>query len=136
VADEPTCGQGLAEHSALPAKLGELIDAVAENLEVHLAALDPTDEATEPERAAYVELTRQHRDLAARLRTIGREMAGYRDLPMGRHDPSAMASPRVFAAFEAFVQREEELLALFHYRLAEDRQMLAAMSRPSEPIAP
>jgi hypothetical protein len=28
MAIQPTCGQGLAEHATLPARLGELIDAV------------------------------------------------------------------------------------------------------------
>jgi hypothetical protein len=37
--NQPTCGQGLAEHSALPAKLGELTAAVAANLEQELLAL-------------------------------------------------------------------------------------------------
>ena len=42
--EHPTCGQGLAEHSALPAKLGELAAAMAENLEAHQDLLDVTDE--------------------------------------------------------------------------------------------
>jgi hypothetical protein len=32
MASQPTCGKGLAEHSVLPAKLGEWTAAVAENL--------------------------------------------------------------------------------------------------------
>jgi hypothetical protein len=35
---QPTGGRGLAEHSALPAKLGEWTAAVAENLERHTEA--------------------------------------------------------------------------------------------------
>jgi hypothetical protein len=31
MADQRTCGQGVAENSALPAKLGEMIGALAEN---------------------------------------------------------------------------------------------------------
>ena len=38
--NEPTCGQGLAEHSVLPAKVGELIASLAEILEFHTKALD------------------------------------------------------------------------------------------------
>ena len=38
--DEPTCGKGLAEHSALPAKIGAVIGAIGEVLEFHMTALD------------------------------------------------------------------------------------------------
>lgn len=40
--DQATCGQGLAQHATLPAKLADAFAAVADNLEIHLAALDPT----------------------------------------------------------------------------------------------
>src|SRR6202165_1864489 len=53
MSEQPTCGKGLAEHSAFPARFGDLLAAMAENLEVHLSTLDPTDEATEAERHAY-----------------------------------------------------------------------------------
>ena len=61
MADEPTCGKGLAEHSALPAKLAELIGSVADNLEIHMKALDPSDANAIKERDAYESLTRQKR---------------------------------------------------------------------------
>jgi hypothetical protein len=40
--DRPTCGEGLAANSILPAKLAELMAAQAEVLERHTRALDPT----------------------------------------------------------------------------------------------
>lgn len=55
-------------------------------------------------------------------------MAGYRDLPMGRHDGEAMARPQVRAAFGRFVTREQELLALLRERVEKDGKMLATMS--------
>ncbi|MGH8310602.1 MAG: hypothetical protein ACRETX_12525, partial [Steroidobacteraceae bacterium] len=63
--EQRTCGQGLAEHAALPAKLAELTDAVAETLERHQEALDLSDESSRREHAAYVELAQQHRSTAA-----------------------------------------------------------------------
>jgi hypothetical protein len=126
-ADQPTCGQGLAEHSRLPTKLGELTAAVAENLEAHLRTLDLTDENAKREYGAYVKLAAEHRELAARLRATGAEMAGYHDLPMGRHDPEAMSSPRVVEAFERFAKVEEELLALLRDRVEQNRTMLATI---------
>jgi hypothetical protein len=125
--DEPTCGKGLAEHSVLPAKLGELTASVAEVLEVHTNALDLSDENSRKERDAYLELAKQHRETAARLQATARQMAGYRDLPMGRHDPEMMSGPEPLAAFEKLVRIEQELLTMLQKRLEQDRQMLVEM---------
>ena len=122
-----TCGRGLADHSALPLKLAELTDAVRLVLELHTNALDVSDPASKGELDAYRRLVKQHGDAAAQLRATAAEMAGYRDMPMGRHDPQAMAAPAARDAFETFVTREEELAALLEARLTNDRHMLTAM---------
>jgi hypothetical protein len=54
--DEPTCGKGLAENASLPAKIRELIDALAENLDLHLTALDLRDENSKKEDDVYRKL--------------------------------------------------------------------------------
>jgi hypothetical protein len=122
-----TCGQGLAENSILPAKLGELTASVAEILELHTRALDLADENSRSEYTAYRELAKKHRNLAAQLQEIARQMAGYRDLPMGRHDPTAMSAPEAVEAFKTFVGLEQDLSALVETRLEQDRQMVAEM---------
>src|SRR6266508_4474490 len=99
MADQPTCGQGLAQNSPLRTKLGELVGSTSGVLEIHMAALDPGDEDTGLERRAYQRLAQEHREIGARLLVLGEEMAGYRDLPMGRHDPRVMASPPAVEAF-------------------------------------
>lgn len=125
--NQPTCGKGLAEHSVLPAKLGELTAAMAKNLEVHVKALDLTDENSRKEHDAYVELAREHRSIAGQLQATARQMAAYRDLPMGRHDEKAMSAPEVAKAFEKFVRIEHELLSLLQKRIEQDRRMLTEM---------
>jgi hypothetical protein len=127
-----TCGQGLAENSVLPAKLGELTASVAEILEVHMKALDLTDESSRKEYDAYLGLVEEHRRTASALQATARRMAGYRDLPMGRHDPEAMSSPEALEAFEKFVKLEQELLALLQKRLEGDRKMLGEMREQVE----
>lgn len=117
----------MAEHSALPATLAELTGAVGAILELHMKALDLTDQNSRQEFDAYRDLVNKHRDLAAQLHTTATEMAGYRDLPMGRHDPRAMASPAAVDAFEAFVKLEHELATLLEKRLKADRQLLIQM---------
>ncbi|HJR66261.1 MAG TPA: hypothetical protein VJ802_07505 [Gemmatimonadaceae bacterium] len=122
-----TCGRGLAEHSPLPIKLAELTDSVRAILELHMRALDLTDPASTKEFEAYRRLANEHRDAAAHLHAIGTEMAGYRDLPMGRHDLTALTTPANTAAFETFVNIQREVVALLENRLGQDAKMLAAM---------
>jgi hypothetical protein len=127
MADDPTCGQGLAEHSVLPAKLAELTASLSENLEVHMKALDRTDEIAEREHGVYLKLVQEHRKIAALLQATAEEMAASRDLPMGRHDAKAMSSPAVVEAFERFVEVERELVGLLEERVREDAKLLAEM---------
>jgi hypothetical protein len=125
--DQQTCGKGLAENSVLPAKLGEVIAAMAENLEAHMRALDLTDVNSKQEYEAYKDLVREEREIAAKLAATAQEMDRYRDLPMGRHDKEAMTHPRVREAFENFVQNKQELLALLEQTAERDDKLLEVM---------
>jgi hypothetical protein len=127
VEQQPTCGKGLAAHALLPQKLGELTDAVAEILALHMEVLDLTDENSRIEHAAYSELAARHQSIASDLSATAMQMADCRDLPMGSHDEGALADPRNLAAFERFVRLEQELVALLQDRLADDRKMLSEM---------
>jgi hypothetical protein len=131
VEEQPTCGKGLAAHAALPQKLGELTDSVAEILELHMETLDVADENARIEHAAYSELVNGHRRIASELLATAEEMVGRRDMPMGRHDESALADPRHLAAFARFVGLEQELVSLLQDRLSEDRKMLGEMGDAS-----
>jgi hypothetical protein len=125
--NDQTCGKGLAEQSALPGKLGDLTESVAGILEIHMGVLDLQDDNSLKEYETYRELAGDHRSIATELRETARRMAGYRDLPMGRHDTSVMSSPRAVEAFEKFVKLEQELMALLQERLEADRKMLSEM---------
>jgi hypothetical protein len=125
--EQQTCGRGLAEHSALPARLAEVTEAMAGNLQVHLQALELDDEPARQEHAVYLRLAEEQRQAAGRLRAVASEMAAARDLPMGRHDAGTMASPEVGDAFQRFVKAKQELLALLQGMVEQDRRMLAEM---------
>jgi hypothetical protein len=126
--DQQTCGKGLAEHSVLTASLGELVACTARVLEVHMKALDLTDENSKREYEAYRELASAHRRIAIELADTAHRMAGYRELPMGRHDMAAMMSPAPRHAFAGFVRHEESLAALLQTRLVADHAMLEMMA--------
>jgi hypothetical protein len=125
--DQPTCGRGLADNAPLPAKLGELTAAMGRVLEAHLPSLDLTDDRSQKESDVYQDLAKDLRRAALRLDTIAGQMSGSRDLPMGRHDEAAVASPAVLNSFQRFVQLEQELLMLLQRRLDQDQHMLTAM---------
>ena len=105
--------------------------AVATVLELHTKALDQGEANSRRELEAYKSLIKKHREIAAQLQATGKEMAGYRDLPMGRHNSKAMAAPENVRAFEMFVTVEEKLIALLQRRLESDRAMLQQMGRSS-----
>ena len=125
--DQKTCGQGLAESSVLPAKVADMIESMATVLETHMEALDLTDDDSRLEHEAYRELAKEHRKIAGDLQATSRRMAGYRDLPMGRHDPSNIAGAKAREAFDRFVAHEEELLGLLRTRLEADWALLKEM---------
>ena len=129
--EEQTCGQGLAEHSVLPAQLAEVTEAMADNLQAHMQTLELDDPAARQEHAVYLRLAEEQRQAAGRLRAIAGEMAAARDLPMGRHDPQALSSPEVADAFRHFVKAKQELLATLQGMAEQDERLLAAMEGPA-----
>ena len=125
--EQQTCGRGLAEHAVLPAQLAEVVEAMADNLQVQALELD--DEPAREEHAVYLRLTEEQRQAAGRLRAIAGEMAAARDLPMGRHDTQTMTSPEVGDAFARFVKAKQELLARVRRIVEQDQRLLAEMER-------
>ena len=126
--EEPTCGQGVAEHAPLPRLVGALMDAVADNLDAHLPGLVADDPDTQHEKRVYEQLAAQHRDVATRLCALGDEMAGCRDLPMGAHDFGALSSQPVTEALARMIRAETDLLALLTQQLEQHRVILNGMS--------
>jgi len=125
--DQPTCGKGLAENSVLPAQVGKLIAAMAENLEAHMKALDLTDKNSAAEFAAYDKLVKELKQAALELHVSANQMAGYRDLPMGKHTEKEMMHPRVRDTFERFLSEKRELLSLLQETAERDQTILDAM---------
>jgi hypothetical protein len=101
---------------------------MAENLDAHQDALDVTDQNSRKELQAYVKLTEEFRCIASQLTATAGHMAGYRDLPMGRHDPRAMASPKVVEAFKKLVRVEQDLLTVVAKLVERHQTILGAAS--------
>lgn len=131
MSEDYTCGHGIAEHATLHARLGSLLETVGLNLELHLGSLDPADEASRPEHAAYTALVGQHRELSGRLRSLAERMESYRDLPMANHDPGVLGSPQVMDAFKALLQEQEQLVELLRGWIDRDRALLEDVQDPA-----
>lgn len=127
--EESTCGQGLAQTAAVPQLIGDLMNAIADNLVAHLPMLVAEDEATQQERRVYEHLARRHRDAAAMLQAIATEMAKQQDMRPGQHDLEAMSWVDVVDALESMVGAEAQLVERLEQHLAEHRAMVDAMDR-------
>lgn len=123
MADQQTCGRGLAEHSAIPAKTSELMDRLGAMLEAHMTALELSDENARKEHDAYSALAGEFRDLSRRLRETATHMASYRDLPMGAHDMRVMSSSMMREAFEGYIRGAEAVVTLLQRSLERDRAL-------------
>jgi hypothetical protein len=121
------CGEGLAEHSLVPAKIAELLASLAENLEAHVPAIDLYDRNGRLERDAYEVLVAEYRAIASRLQAVAQQMAEYRDLPVARHLEAAMSAPEILYAFRRYVKLEREVVELLQGTLTRDQQMLDQM---------
>jgi hypothetical protein len=133
MAEDWTCGKGLAANAWLPAKLGDVSAAMAEMLDIHTTALDLTDENSAREREAYFSLVGTYRAVAAQLHALAEEMIGYRDLPMGRHEMAVMTDPKMAETFAELVRAKEDLLTTLQQRIDEDKSMLAEMRAAGGP---
>ena len=125
--DDWTCGKGLAASAVLPERLGAVMAAMAEVLQIHMEALDPEDDASRREHEAYRRGSQQLGQGASQRDALAREMAAYRDLPMGRHDMEVMNRPIVRESLAAFVGRKQELLTLLQETEESEREMLDQM---------
>ena len=129
MADDPTCGEGLAANSVVPATIADVIKALSAVLAAHLRTLDVEDANSRREHAAYSELANTCGEIGNSLGGAAERMSGYHDLPMGRHDMQAMTASEPVDAFAQFVNAEEQLLALLEARLPSDQAMLAGMKQ-------
>lgn len=125
---EQTCGQGLAERSSLPLKLGELTAALADVLAFHQTALKLDDYTGRNELRAYLKLEEHFRLIGSLLKTVAKEMSGYRNLAMPEHDEGTLMSHENRDRFATFVRIEGELVELLNRKLEEDEAMLRQMN--------
>jgi hypothetical protein len=92
-----------------------------------MKALDLTDPNSRAEYDAYEKLVKEFQQITVQLQATADQMAGYRDLPMGKHDENAMIHPGVRESFEKFVKHKREFLSLLKQTAERDDQLLEMM---------
>ena len=127
MANQPTCGQGLASQADLPRQVAATMNAFAAVLEFHMTALDTQDEAAQQEHDVYRRLAGRCRRAATDLEAAATQMVDARDLPMAPHDPQTMQSAQAVQVFEDFIEAEIGLLRFLERQAAEHEAMLHAM---------
>jgi uncharacterized protein YndB with AHSA1/START domain len=125
--DDASCGEGLAQHAGLPAKMAEQLAALADTLELHREMLNPTDEASKREDDAYRRLATNYRDISTQLGSTATFMAECRSLPACPHDTSVYG-PRHLEAFQRFVRIQNELFEMLRTARERDERLLASIT--------
>jgi hypothetical protein len=125
--EHPTCGEGVAQHAAIPATIGDMFDALAETLELHRQMLRLDDANARREDEVYSDLARRWSRIAKQVQDAAAQMAAQRDLPMGAHDEGAWGDAHL-RAFAKFVTSQSHLLALLRVAAERDERMLASMT--------
>jgi uncharacterized protein YndB with AHSA1/START domain len=128
VDDAPTCGIGVAQHAAIPARIARMFEGLAETLSLHRKMLKLDDPAARKEDEVYRDLAARWKDIAERIAAAATQMAAQRELPMGAHDESAWTDTHL-RAFEKFVQSQSQVLAILRLAAERDEEMLAGMTK-------
>jgi len=126
--EETTCGRGLAQHAAIPAKIAVMFQGLAETLELHRPMLVLDDPKSRTEDEIYRDLAANWKEIAERVRKTAALMAAQHDLPMGAHDVGAWGEPQL-KAFEKFVDGQTQVLALLRVAAEHDKTLLSSMTK-------
>ena len=127
MAEEQTCGKGVAANAVTPEHMGRLLEATAAVLENHIRALSADDPNGRLEIEAYERLVREHRAAANGLATLAEIMRSYRDLPPAPHDMAPLMDAASVETLAALVEAQRDLGELMQQRVTEYGAMLKQM---------
>lgn len=118
---EPTCGQMMAGMSVAPAKLSEVVTAVADVLDAHVALMEPQkDKATQTEIKALRAIAKTHRQLATDASKTAAEMKKAESVPGAPHDMSKFkADAKLNEASQRMLTKQKELVAVVQKMIAD-----------------
>jgi hypothetical protein len=130
MAEEQTCGKGVAANAVTPERMGRVLEATAAVLENHIRALSADDPNGRLEIEAYERLVREHRAAANGLATLAEIMRSYRDLPPAPHDMAPLMDAASVGTLAELVEAQRDLGELMQLRADEYGAMLKQMREP------
>lgn len=126
--DMPTCGQMVSGMAAIPAKLAEGAESVADMWEAH-AALMGKDKDSQAEAKGLRALAKGHKRVAAVLKKQSEEMKKAASWPAAPHDMAKMMSDaKLTAATQKLIEAQKEIVAVMQKSLAD----MEAMAKPKK----
>jgi hypothetical protein len=120
---EPTCGEKVSSMAAIPAKLADGAESVAEMWEAHIALLGG-DKDSQAEAKGLRALVKGHKEIAASLRKESEQMKKAASWPAVPHDKEKMMSdPKSIAAMQKLMRVHKDIIALMQKSLADMEAM-------------
>ncbi|MGQ0506009.1 MAG: hypothetical protein ACT4TC_11905 [Myxococcaceae bacterium] len=108
--DEITCGQWMASKAPLPAKLGELMASIADNMDSHAKWTSASkDKNAKKEVEIVSKVAKTHRDLGTNYTRLSEEMTKHKDLPAVQHDPKAMDMAKMTEGMTKQIKLQREM---------------------------
>ena len=120
-----SCGQMMKEAAALPTKFAELMTAIADGQNGHIAMLTGKDAASTAEAAALKKVAQDHRDLAAAAKKAAADMEA-----MGTLAPvpnEAKPDAKGIEGMTKQIALEKEMANMMLKHAEEGEKMMAAM---------
>jgi hypothetical protein len=75
--------------------MAEYLNALAQNLDAHVPAIDAGDQSGQAGRDAYVELATAYGSIAEQLEDVASRMRSYSDLPAAGHYDDVLADAKL-----------------------------------------
>ncbi len=120
-AEEKTCGQHISEMAVLPAKMSEVMTAVANMMDTHATLmLQDKSKPSKQEAAALKKLAAQHKKLAAEFKKTQEMMEKASTWPNAPHDMNKMMNDSASkTAMAEMLRTHKEFDALLNKQIAE-----------------
>lgn len=121
-AADKTCGQMMSEKAVLPAKMAELVTAVATMADAHanfMLTSEPKSKEAAAEAEGMKKLAQMHRDSAVAFTKIAESLKAAAAWPAAPHDmKKMMADPKIQESMKLMLSTHKEMAALLQKEVA------------------
>ncbi len=123
-----TCGQMMAAESAMPAKMNELMTAIADGMEMHAKWSGTANKVAKGEHDAMMKIAKDHRQMGAMMKSTSEEMMKQKNLASAPHDMKAM-DPKMGETMTKQVTLEREMATMMMKDADETEKAVQMMAK-------